>query len=152
MDEDPLRVKSRRWHSAVGIALPLVGIVLPLCLLIGVWPRVLHDRVVVTGEEVTLVLFCSLLFLIIQLVAFVYGLAIRHTLPGRIAVGLSGILLVVSTILFAWVLTIRLDRRNTPEWLKGAPFWLIETGVLLVVSFVLFALFRAKWTTAGGDK
>jgi hypothetical protein len=100
--------------------------------------------VVVTDEEITLVLRCSLLFLILELAAFVYGLAARRKMLGKAAVGLSGILLALSTISFAWVLTIRLDRRNA-GWLKGTQFWVIEMGVLLVISLVLFALIRGKW-------
>ncbi len=143
-NEAPTKVKSRPWHSAAGIVLPIVGIVLPLGLLLGGYPFVKHDRVVVTDEEITLVLLCSLLFLILELVAFVYGLAARRTMLGKAAVGLSGILLALSTFLFAWVLTIRLDRRNA-GWLKGTQFWVIEMCVLLVISLVLFALIRGKW-------
>ena len=36
---------------------------MPLCLLIGGYRFVKHDRVVVTDEEMTLALLCSLLFL-----------------------------------------------------------------------------------------
>jgi hypothetical protein len=143
-NECPTEVKSRPWHSLAGIVLPFVGIVLPLCLLIGGYPFVKHDRVVVTDEEMTLVLLCSLLFLILELVAFVCGLAARRTVLGKAAVGLSGILLALSTLAFAYVLTIRLDRRNA-GWLEGTPFWVIVMGVLLVISLVIFALFRAKW-------
>jgi hypothetical protein len=107
-------------------------------------PFVKHDRVAVTDEEVALVLLCSILFLALELVAFVYGLAARHTVLGKAAVGLSGILLALSTVSFAWVLTIRLDRHNA-GWLKGTPFWVTEMGVLLVISIALFALFRTKW-------
>lgn len=133
-------MKHRLWHSVVGIILPIVGIVLPLCLLIGGYSFVKHDRVRVTDEEITLVLFCSLLFLVLELIAVSYGLAARHTVLGKAGVGLSAILLALSTFLFAYVLSIRLDRRDA-GWLKGTPFWAIESGVLLVISIVLFGLF-----------
>jgi hypothetical protein len=141
---DPTVTKRRLWQSVVGIVLPIVGIVLPLCLLMGGWPFVTHDRVVVTDEEITLVLLCSLLFLILELVALIYGLAARRTVLGMAAVGLSAILLALSAYLFAYVLTIRLDRRDA-GWLKGTPFCAVILGVLLVISIVLFALFRTKW-------
>jgi len=128
--------------------LSIVGIVLPFCLLIGVYPFVKHDRVVVTDEEITLFLLCSLLFLILELVAFAVGLKARRKPLGKAAVGLSGLLLALSTFSFAWVLTIRLDRRNA-GWLKGTPFWVIEMGVLLAISLVLIVLFRAKWLRVG---
>ena len=140
----PTEVKSRPWHSIAGIVLPFVGIVLPMCLLIGGYPFVKHDRVVVTDEEITLVLLCSLLFLTLELAAFVFGLAARRTVLGKAAVGLSGVLLALATFSFAYVLTIRLDRGNA-GWLEGTPFWVIVMGVLLVISLVIFALFRAKW-------
>jgi hypothetical protein len=35
--------------------------------------------------------------------------------------------------------------RRTAGWLEGTPFWVIVMGVLLVISLVIFALFRAKW-------
>jgi hypothetical protein len=143
-DEDPKKVKSRPWRSAAAIILAFVGLALPLCLLIAGYPFVKHDRVVVTDEEVTLVLLCSVLFLILELIAFVYGLAARRTVLGKVAVGLSGILFALSTFSLAWVLTIRFDRRNA-GWLKGTPFWVIEMGVLLVISMVLLALSRVKW-------
>ena len=114
------------------------------CLLIGCYPFVTHDRVVVTDEEVTLVLLCSLLFLTLELAAFIFGLAARRSVLGKAAVGLSGVLLALATLSFAYVLTIRLDRRNA-GWLEGTPFWVIVMGVLLVISLVIFALFRAKW-------
>ena len=142
--ERPTEVKSRPWHSIAGIVLPFVGVVLPLCLLVGGYRFVKHDRVVVTDEEITLVLLCSLLFLILELVAFVCGLAARRTVLGKAAVGLSGVLLALATFSFASVLTIRLDRGNA-GWLEGTPFWVIVTGVLLVISLVIFALRRAKW-------
>ena len=142
-NERPTEVKSRPWHSIAGIVLPFVGVVLPLCLLIGGYRFVKHDRVV-TDEEMTLVLLCSLLFLTLELAAFVFGLAARRTVLGKAAVGLSGVLLALATFSFAYVLTIRLDRRNA-GWLEGAPFWVIVMGVLLVISLVIFALFRAKW-------
>lgn len=148
MDDTNQTVMKRcLWHSLVGIVLPIVGIVLPLCLLMGGYPFVKHDRVRVTDEEITLVLLCSLFFLIIELVALIYGLAARRTVLGKAVVGLSTILLALSTFLFANVLTIRLDRRDA-GWLKGSPFWAILLGVLLVISIVLFALFRAKWLSA----
>ena len=139
----PTEVKSRPWHSIAGIVLPFVGIVLPLCLLIGGYRFVKHDRVV-TDEEMTLVLLCSLLFLTLELVAFAFGLAARRTVLGKAALGQSGVLLALSAFAFAYVLTIRLDRRNA-GWLEGTPFWVIVMGVLLVISLVIFALFRAKW-------
>jgi hypothetical protein len=141
---DPTVMKGCLWHSVVGIVLPIVGIVLPLCLLLGGYAFVKHDRVRVTDEEITLVLLCSLLFLVIELVALIYGLAARGTVLGKAVVGLSTILLALATFLFAYVLTIRLDRRDA-GWLKGTPFWAIVLGVLLVISMVLFALFRGKW-------
>jgi hypothetical protein len=143
-NERPAEAKSRPWHCIAGFVLPFVGIVLPLCLLLGGYRFVKHDRVVVTDEEITLVLHCSLLFLILELVAFVFGLAARRTLLGKAAVGLSGVLLALATLSFASVLTIRLDRGNA-GWLEGTPFWVIVMGVLLVISLVIFALFRAKW-------
>jgi hypothetical protein len=142
--EGPSEVKSRPWHSIAGIVLPFVGVVLPLCLLVGGYRFVKHDRVVVTDEEITLVLLCSLLFLTLELAALVFGLAARRTVLGKAAVGLSGVLLTLATFSFAYVLTIRLDRRNA-GWLEGTPFWVIVMGVLLVISVVIFALFRAKW-------
>jgi hypothetical protein len=144
----PTQGKSRLWRSAAGLILSIVGIVLPFCLLIGVYPFVKHDRVVVTDEEITLFLLCSLLFLILELVAFAVGLKARRKPLGKAAVGLSGLLLALSTFSFAWVLTIRLDRRNA-GWLKGTPFWVIEMGVLLAISLVLIVLFRAKWLRVG---
>jgi hypothetical protein len=143
-NERPTEVTSRPGHSLAGIVLPFVGIVLPLGLLIGGYPFVKHDRVVVTDEEITLVLLGSLLFLILELVALGFGLAARRTVLGKAAVGLSGILLALATLSFAYVLTIRLDRRNA-GWLEGTPFGVIVMGVLLVISLVIFALFRAKW-------
>jgi hypothetical protein len=143
-NERPTEVKSRPWHSIAAIVLPFVGVVLPLCLLVGGNRFVKHGRVMVTDEEITLVLLCSLLFLILELLAFVFGLAARRTLLGKAAVGLSGVLLALATISFAYVLTIRLDRGNA-GWLEGTPFWVIVMGALLVISFVIFALFRAKW-------
>jgi hypothetical protein len=74
-----------------------------LFVLIGGWAGLKHDRVIVTDEEVSLVLFCSLLFLILELVAFAYGLPARRTVPGKVAIGLSGTLLAFSTFLFAWL-------------------------------------------------
>ena len=142
-NERPTEVKSRPWHSIAGIVLPFVGVVLPLCLLIGGYRFVKHDRVV-TDEEMTLVLLCSLLFLTLELAAFVFGLAARRTVLGKAALGQSGVLLALSAFAFAYVLTIRLDRRNA-GWLEGTPFWVIVTGVLLVISLVIFALRRAKW-------
>ena len=142
--EGPSEVKSRSWHCIAGIVLPFVGIAVPLCLLLGSYRFVKHDRVVVTDEEITLVLLCSLLFLILELLAFVFGLAARRTVLGKAAVGLSGVLLALATLSFAYVLTIRLDRRNA-GWLEGTPFWVLVMGVLLVLALVIFALFRAKW-------
>ena len=142
-NERPTEVKSRPWHSIAGIVLPFVGVVLPLCLLIGGYRFVKHDRVV-TDEEMALVLLCSLLFLTLELAAFVFGLAARRTVLGKAAVGLSGVLLALATFSFAYVLTIRLDRGNA-GWLEGTPFWAVVMGVLLVISLVIFALFRANW-------
>jgi hypothetical protein len=142
--ERPTEVKSRPWHSIAAIVLPFIGVVLPLCLLVGGYRFVKHGRVMVTDEEITLVLLCSLLFLILELVALVFGLAARRTLLGKAAVGLSGVLLALATFSFASVLTIRLDRGNA-GWLEGTPFWVIVMGVLLVISLVIFALYRAKW-------
>jgi hypothetical protein len=142
---NPTEMKRRgRWHSVVGIVLSIVGVLLPLCLLLGGYSFVKHDRVVVTDGEMTLVLLCSLFFLILELVAFACGLVARRTVLGKAAVGLSAILLGLSTLLFANVLTIRLDRRDA-GWLKGTPLWVILVGVLLAISIVLYALFRAKW-------
>ena len=143
-NERPTEVKSRPWLSIAAIVLPFAGIVLPLCLLIGGYPFVKHAQRAVTDEEVTLVLLCSLLFLALELVAFAFGLAARRTVLGKAAVSLSGVLLALSALAFAYVLTIRLDRRNA-GWLEGTPFWVIVTGVLLVISLVIFALRRAKW-------
>src|SRR5215469_5436815 len=89
-NERPTEVKSRPWHCIAGIVLPFVGIILPLCLLIGGYRFVKHDRVVVTDEEMTLALLCSLLFLTLELAAFVFGLAARRSVLGMAAVGLSG--------------------------------------------------------------
>ena len=144
MDNTDPPVKRRLWHFVVGALLPIAGIVLPLCLLMGVYPFVKHDRVVVTDQEITLILVCSLLFLILELVALICGLAARRRVLGKAVVGLSAILLALSTLLFAYVLTIRLDRRDA-GWLKGTPFWAVMLGVLLVLSVVLFALIRTKW-------
>jgi hypothetical protein len=143
-NERPAEGKSRPWHSIVGIVLPFVGIAVPLGLLIGGYRFVKHDRVVVTDEEITLALLCSLLFLTFELAAFIFGLAARRSVLGKAVVGLSGVLLALATLSFAYVLTIRLDRRNA-GWLEGTPFWVIVMGVLLVISLVIFALFRAKW-------
>ena len=143
-NERPAEVKSRPWHSIAGIVLPFVGIAVPLCLLIGGYRFVKHDRVVVTDEEVTLALLCSLLFLTLELAAFIFGLAARRSVLGKAAVVVSGVLLALATLSFAYVLTLRLDRRNA-GWLEGTPFWVIVMGVLLVLSLVIFALFRAKW-------
>jgi hypothetical protein len=143
-NERPAEVKSRPWHCIAGIVLPFVGVVLPLCLLVGGYRFVKHDRVMVTDEGMALVLLCSLLFLTLELVGFVFGLAARRTVLGKVAVGLSGVLLALATFSFAYVLTIRLDRRNA-GWLEGTPFWVIVMGVLLVISLVIFALFQAKW-------
>jgi hypothetical protein len=63
---------------------------------------------------------------------------------GKAAVVVSGVLLALATLSFAYVLTLRLDRRNA-GWLEGTPFWVIVMGVVLVLSLVFFALFRAKW-------
>jgi hypothetical protein len=140
-------MKRRFCHSVVGIILSIVGVVLPLGLLFGAYPRITHDRVKVTDEEITLVLLCSFLFLILELIALIYGLAVRRTVLGKAAVGLSAILLALSTLVFAYVLTLRLDRREA-GWLKGTPFWVIFMGVLLVVaSIVLFAFFRVQRLT-----
>ena len=143
-NERPTEVKSRPWHSIAGLGLSFVGIAVPLGLLLGGYRFVKHDRVVVTDEEITLFLLCSLLFLILELVAFAVGLKARRKPLRKAAVGLSGLLLALSTFSFAWVLTIRLDRGNA-GWLEGTPFWVIVMGVLLVISLVIFALFRAKW-------
>jgi hypothetical protein len=142
-NERPAEVKSRPWHSIAGIVSPFVGIAVPLCLLLGGYRLVKHDRVV-TDEEMTLALLCSLLFLTLELAAFIFGLAARRSVLGKAAVGLSGVLLALATLSFAYVLTIRLDRGNA-GWLEGTPFWVIVMGVLLVISLVIFALFRAKW-------
>jgi hypothetical protein len=142
-NERPAAVKSRPWHGIAGIVLPFVGIVLPLCLLLGGYRFVKHDRVVVTDEEMTLALLCSLLFLTLELAAFIFGLTARRSVLGKAAVGLSGVLLALATLSFAYVLTIRLDRRNA-GWLEGTPFWVLVMGVLLVLALVIFALFLAK--------
>jgi hypothetical protein len=144
VDNERPEVKNRPWHPIAAIVLPFAGIVLLLCLLIGGYPFVKHERRVVTNEEVTLVLLCSLLFLALELVAFAFGLAARRTVLGKAALGLSGVLLALAAFLFAYVLTIRLDSGDA-GWLEGTPFWVIVTGVLLVISLVIFALFRAKW-------
>ena len=143
-NERPAEAKSCPWHCISAIVLPFVGIAVPVCLLLGGYRFVKHDRVVVTDEEMTLALLCSLLFLTLELAAFIFGLAARRSVLGKAAVGLSGVLLALATLSFAYVLTIRLDRRNA-EWLEGTPFWVIGMGVLLVLSLVIFALFRAKW-------
>jgi hypothetical protein len=75
----------------------------------------------------------------LELLAFVFGLAARHTVLGKAALGLSGILLALSTLSFAYVLTIRLDRPDA-GWLQGTPFWVMVMGVLLVISLIVFHL------------
>ena|ERR1700722_18555279 len=139
--EDPTRVTGLHRNSVIGIVLSIVGIVLPICLLLGVYPFVKHDRAV-TGQEVMLVSLGSVIFLTLELIAIVYGLAARRTVPGKVAVGMSGILLGLSILIFAFVLTTVLD--NAFGW-AGTPFWPIIMCVLLAISLLLFGLFRAKW-------
>jgi hypothetical protein len=148
--ENPAKVNSGPWHSRTRIIFPLLGLVLSLFVLVGGWTGVKHDRVRVTDEEVSLLLFCSLLFLILEFVALANGLAAWRTVPGKVAIGLSGIMLVFSTFLFAWGLTIRLDRRDA-GWLQGTPLWAVETTVLMAISLVLFGLFRTG-TIARAEK
>ena len=88
-------------------------------------------------------LLCSLLFLVFEFVALAYGLVARRTVLGKAAVGISGALLGLACILFAFGLTICLDRDNA-GWLAGTPFWVIMVAVLLAVSLAFFGLFRAK--------
>ena len=136
--EDRAKVKSR--HSVVGIVLSIVGFVLPLGLLLGIYPFVKHGRAV-TDQEIMLALLCSVLFQLLELVAIVYGLAARRTALGKVAVGISGILLGLSILLVAFVLTIVLD--NAFGWADTA-FWPLMC-ILLAVSLVVLVLFRAKW-------
>jgi hypothetical protein len=63
---------------------------------------------------------------------------------GKVGVGISGVLLGLSILIFAFVLTIWLDTEKA-GWFKGTPFGVIITGIVLVLSLALFGLFRAKW-------
>ena len=75
--EDPRAAKSPRQQSVVSIVLSVVGIVLPLGIVIGCYPFVKHGRTA-TYEEITLVLLSSFLFLLLELVALVFGIAARR--------------------------------------------------------------------------
>jgi hypothetical protein len=139
--EDPTKVTGPRRYSFIGIVLSIVGIVLPICILLGIYPFVEHGRAV-TDQEVMLASLCSVIYLTLELIAIVYGLAARRTAPGKVAVGMSGIQLALAILLFAFVLTIVLDRGF--GW-ANTPFWLIIVCVLLAISLLLLGLFRAKW-------
>jgi hypothetical protein len=144
MDSDePTTEKGRPRASVVSIILSVAGIVLPLGVLVGGYPLVKHGRVM-TDQELVLALLCSLLFLVLEFVALAYGLAASRTVLGKVAVGISGVLLGLSSILLAFGLTICLDNENA-GWLAGTPFWVIMVAVLLAVSLAFFGLFRAKW-------
>jgi hypothetical protein len=140
--EEPTTAKGRPRASVVSIILAIVGIVLPLGALVGVYPYIEHGRAM-TDQELVLAFLCSLLFLVLEFVALAYGLAARRTVLGKAAVGISGALLGLASILFAFGLTICLDNENA-GWLAGAPFWVILVAVLLTISLAFFGLFRAK--------
>jgi hypothetical protein len=141
-NEEPTKEKGRPRASVVSIMLAIVGIVLPLGAFVGVYPFIKHGRAM-TGQELALAFLCSLLFLVLEFVALAYGLAARRTMLGKAAVGISGALMGLSSILFAFGLTICLDNENA-GWLTGTPFWVIMVAVVLAVSLAFFGLFRAK--------
>jgi hypothetical protein len=93
-----------------------------------------------------LLILCSLLFFVLELAGLVYGVAARRTVLGKVATGISGIFLGISALLMALVIT---------DWVNSGPvggdfsFLAVLLGVVvvlsLVVSLVLFGLFRANW-------
>jgi hypothetical protein len=127
----------------VGSILSVVGVALPLCLLIGAYPLVKHGRAM-TDQELVLALLCSFLFLVLEFVALAYGLAARRTVLGKVVVGISGVLLGLSSILVAFGLAVCFAN-EAAGWPLGTTFGVVLVAVLLVISLCLLGLFRAKW-------
>ena len=141
--EVPTREKGRTRAAVVSIILAIAGVVLPLGILVGIYPLIEHGRAM-TDQELVLALSCSLLFLVLESVALAYGLAARRTLLGKAAIVLSGALLGLSSVLVAFGLTICLDN-ETAGWLAETPFWVVMVAVLLAESVAFVGLFGAKW-------
>jgi hypothetical protein len=97
-----------------------------------------------TDQELVLVLLSAVAFLVLEFIALAYGLAARRTVLGKVATGISALLLGLSSIVLAAALTICLDNWNA-GWLTGAPFWALLAVFLLVISLGLCGLFRTRW-------
>ena len=99
-------------HTSAGkasIVTSIIGIILPVCLAFLGLHFVPGGRAV-TKEEVMVVLLCSTLFVILELVALGCAIVGRRTVVGKVGVVISGILLVISVIILSFVLAICLDR------------------------------------------
>ena len=134
-----LSATALKKRATVGLIFCGAGVVLPIGLLFGVEPMVEHGRTL-THQEVALGASCSVVALIFQSAAMIAGLASRCTILGKVVVALSGVLLLVSTLAFAFALTTILD--DAFGWAE-ASFLPIALGTLAAISLLLVGPFRA---------
>ncbi|OAI40988.1 hypothetical protein AYO40_00470 [Planctomycetaceae bacterium SCGC AG-212-D15] len=89
--------------------LSISGIVLPVCFGILGFHFAEHGRAA-TKQEITVVLLCSVLFVVLELVALGFAIVGRRTVIGKVGAVISGILLVISVIVLSWIVAICFDR------------------------------------------